>query len=241
MAPPPGGNGARARRGATTAIATDRFAGQVSAEDLLDALLAAEERQRTSEARLAAARATLRGSAARQRVVSEAARVLRDGGSGAGAIETVLRLLRRGLGAERAFFVEAQGEEVRVRASAGVDGGPVELPDYSLSLGIVREVVRTGEPSLSRDARADGRYGDLASVRTLELRSLACVPVRWDGAVRGALHVDHARTEGAFRRRDLRVLVATAELLGAALERAPVVLLTPGSEEEEVTAPARSC
>jgi hypothetical protein len=62
--------------------------------------------------------------------------------------------------------------------------------------------------------------------------------VRWDGAVRGALHVDHARTRGAFRPRDGRVLAAVAELLGAALDREPVLELpSAGSEAQEVTAP----
>jgi GAF domain-containing protein len=71
---------------------------------------------------------------------------------------------------------------------------------------------------MSRDHRVDRRYGDLPNVRALELESLPCVPLCWDGATRAVLYADHQQREGTFRRRDLRLLAAVADLLGAALE-----------------------
>ena len=55
-------------------------------------------------------------------------------------------------------------------------------------------------------------------VRALDLRSFACVPLRWDGAVRGVLHVDATSEESTFLQRDVRTLGAVASILGAVLD-----------------------
>ena len=142
----------------------------------------------------------------------------------------MLGLVARGLSGERAFLLVPDGDALQVRAGSDAEGRSVELPDYALSGGVARQVLESGQPALTSDARSDGRFREMASVRALELRSIACVPVSWRGEVRGVLYVDDALTAGAFRRRDLRLLAAVAGLLAAALS-APSGRLEPAINE----------
>lgn len=214
LAPLPGRGGSHLRRFVPTEITSERFAGNVDADELLDALLAAQGRLREVEARHASARRRLSEACARRRLMEDCARLVGAAETEGTTLESVLDAVRRGLGAERAFFLEDGGDGLHVRASAGAGGRSVELADYSVSLGIVKEVLETGRPTVTGDARSDRRFGDRTSVRALELRSLACAPLRWAGAVRGVLCVDDSLTEGSFRPRDARTLAAVADLLG---------------------------
>jgi DNA-binding NtrC family response regulator len=64
----------------------------------------------------------------------------------------------------------------------------IPAPDGELSSSIVAEVLRGGQPVVSADASGDpGRGG---SVQALRLRSVACLPLVWDGRTIGFVWLD---------------------------------------------------
>jgi transcriptional regulator with GAF, ATPase, and Fis domain len=197
------------------AIDSERFAGQVDVEDLVEELLEARRRFEQGERRNRSSRAHLRRAVSAGRLLQAAARAVAQGPVEGESLRRLLGLVARALGGERAFLLASDAGELQVRAGADAEGRAVELPDFALSSGVVQRVLESGRPTLSSDARRDGRFSEMDSVRALDLRSIACVPLLQGARVIGALYVDDALTAGSFRRRDLRLLASVADLLTA--------------------------
>lgn len=209
------GAGPRRRRVVPAAIDSERFAGQVDVEDLVEELLQARRRVEEGEQRGRRRKAHLRRAVASGRLLAGVARLLSHGPVDGEALQRLLALVARTLGGERAFLLASEAGGPRVRGGADAEGRAVELPDFALSAGVVQRVLESGRPTLSSDARRDGRFAEMESVRALDLRSIACVPVLQQGRVLGALYLDDTLTAGSFRRRDLRLLASVADLLAA--------------------------
>jgi len=92
---------------------------------------------------------------------------------------------------------------------------------YPYSRTIVRRALDEGVGLLSEDARADERFQGSATLTSLDLHSLLCVPlIGKDGKRLGVIQVDRFRRGLAFRVEDLQILTAVCLHVSAVLENA---------------------
>ncbi len=110
-----------------------------------------------------------------------------------------------------------RGEEVIVRTSSGI--APEVGARFTLDNGIIGLCVRTEKPQECsvEAAAADPLLG------TLGIRSVAAVPVRYQGAVRAVLAV-FSQTPNAFHRTHVAILMTLRDVIGSSLQQAPVPL-----------------
>lgn len=119
--------------------------------------------------------------------------------------------------AERgAVVVRGEGQariEVTRDLANGTDG-------FRFSQSVIDQVLASGDPVMSVDAAADARFDGSASINHLNLRSVLAVPLRFRGAVLGAVYVDHRLRRGNFDESDLSVVEEFAELASLAVAHA---------------------
>jgi Nif-specific regulatory protein len=109
-----------------------------------------------------------------------------------------------------------QGEQLLDFTTA--EGARFQVP---LGQGIAGDAVRTAEPALVNDVRADPRfYPGVDAATGFETRSLLCVPLLRGGSAIGALSALNTANPGGFGEADLELLTAFAALAAAAIERA---------------------
>lgn len=126
------------------------------------------------------------------------------------------------LRAERGFVIlDEPALGLVVHASRDREGRD---PDAQFSKSIAEKVIRTGEPVVTASARDDDRMAGYLSVQKLMLQSVACVPIRApEGPALGALYVEtRLRTATDFAR-ELPLLVAFADQVAIAIEKARLV------------------
>jgi GAF domain-containing protein/anti-sigma regulatory factor (Ser/Thr protein kinase) len=132
-------------------------------------------------------------------------------------IENLLPLVRDLFGADRAelLLVEAERQELRMRAAVGLDEETIARVRMPIGRGIAGRIADTGQGVRIDDVLAAEPVSDY-------LRrfggSLLGVPLRVDGRVTGVLHVTSDR-RAAFEDRDLRLLTVAGDRFAIALER----------------------
>jgi len=135
------------------------------------------------------------------------------------------------LGGERGFLLQSDSatpkdtsefslDALNVRVARSFDGADIAVPRTRVSIGIVRQVLESGEPLLSLDATQDERFEKYASIEDLQLKSVVCLPVRVDGEVRGVLLVDNRLRQGVFKEEDLEIAELFADQAAIALQNA---------------------
>ena len=113
---------------------------------------------------------------------------------------------------------EAGGWQVLV--ARGVGGAELPEPTRHVSSSIIAEVLRTGAPIVTEDARQEEGLGGAPSVFKLRLRSVACLPLVWEGRCIGFLYLDDARTRGLFDEAALAAVRAWLPLAAESVARA---------------------
>jgi len=136
-------------------------------------------------------------------------------------LEEVMDSLIALVQAERGFLVlrEADGE-LRVRIARGIDHVDLEEEAFALSRTIVRRVVSSGEAVLTTNAQEDPRFGMEASIVSLQLRSILCIPMKLKGEIIGVMFVDNRAHTGFFKESDLELLSAFADQAAMAIYNA---------------------
>jgi transcriptional regulator with GAF, ATPase, and Fis domain len=125
--------------------------------------------------------------------------------------------------AERGFLVLVLGErpqggfEMRLIAARGFGGEAFPGNGDSVSQSVLRRVLEE-DRGLVTSAEEDRDLLQVSSVVERRVRSIACVPLRLRGQVRGALYLDHRFVEGAFQAAELPVLETFADQAALALE-----------------------
>jgi transcriptional regulator with GAF, ATPase, and Fis domain/predicted Ser/Thr protein kinase len=123
--------------------------------------------------------------------------------------------------AERGFLMLRENDgTLRFAAARNLDRDTIARPEGKVSSSIAKEVIKTGEPVLTTDAREDERFRDRLSVQDLRLRSVLCVPLRARNQVSGAVYLDNRFVANCFDQRSLEFLQAFANQAGVALENA---------------------
>jgi serine phosphatase RsbU (regulator of sigma subunit) len=208
---------------------------------LREALLSVREAQRRKEAegsffgplRAAGAAGPARGAhavgkqadGARQaKRLREVIEVTRDINALVPVGELLDRILDRVLGlmnAERGFIVlSGEGSEAEFAAARDRSGRRVERAEFAVSRSVLDEVMSTGKPVLSSDARADQRFVSKQSVLLLDLRSVLVAPLVAREEVIGALYVDNSQRAGAFGETELDLIALFAAQAAVAVENA---------------------
>jgi hypothetical protein len=103
--------------------------------------------------------------------------------------------------AERGFLMlhDEAGEPV-FRVARGMDHQAIQAPEFQVSRGVVERVAREGKPQLTSDAQSEEWLSGRASVMSLGLRSVMCVPLQLKGATIGVVYVDNRLQAGIFTR-----------------------------------------
>jgi protein TonB len=127
-------------------------------------------------------------------------------------------------GATGAVIALRRGDQVIVRTSSGI--APEVGAGFSLDDGVVGLCVRTEKPQDCSTAAAAAGHPLLAA---LGVRSVAAVPVRYDGAVRAVLAV-FAQNPSAFNRTHVAILMTLRDVIATNLQRAPLPLDTAPAE-----------
>lgn len=135
-------------------------------------------------------------------------------------LNMIMDMVVRELRAERgAIVLKDEKEGFIYKAARNIDKEELSRTDSDLSYSIVKKVIKTGEPVLTSDAQADGRFQS-QSIVDLKLRSILCVPFTIKDRVIGAVYVDNRFVSGLFTERDLDFLVAFSNQAAVAIENA---------------------
>ena len=123
-------------------------------------------------------------------------------------------------GAERGFLLLGEGDELEVKAARNMDREDVRDPEFKFCRGIAEDVVRSSRAVRSANAVEDRRFGGLASVKQLHLKSVLCLPISTGDVVLGAIYVDNRFDEGAFNESHQRWLEVVCHQAAVAIRNA---------------------
>ena len=108
-------------------------------------------------------------------------------------------------GAERGFMVLSEDGDLQVAAAAATSGEALITQARTplarcemLSVGVVQYVARTGAPVVLADATRDGIFRADPYISRAAPRSVACLPLKNQGVLVGAVYMENNLVSGAF-------------------------------------------
>ncbi|MBD5633529.1 MAG: GAF domain-containing protein [Candidatus Eremiobacteraeota bacterium] len=121
--------------------------------------------------------------------------------------------------AERGFIILDKGREVAA-LSAGAEEDATDGATAAFR-AVIDDVVASGEAVFTTDARSDPKWQHHRAVVALQLRSIACVPLRVREKTIGAFYLDSRTVAGLFEQvSDREMLVSFAQQAALAIENA---------------------
>lgn len=122
------------------------------------------------------------------------------------------------VGAERGFVVLAEpGQAVRLAAARRYAAGAIAPTDDEFSSTLIRRVMESGEPILTKNVQDDARFELSQSIILHDIRSVIAVPLVARGELQGAIYVDTRASVRFFGEDDLRLLQAMASQAAMAI------------------------
>lgn len=97
---------------------------------------------------------------------------------------------------------------------------PAHVDEFNISESVARRVLTEGENVLYQGGWADGSIDPSASIATLNLTSILCVPIRTQDEILGILYMDTDVADKAYSHDDLLLAAAAGNSAGLALENA---------------------
>lgn len=137
-------------------------------------------------------------------------------------LEKVLAIAVRHLAAERGFVLLADSRTDAGFSVAATEnfGSQQKSDEFAASSSVVNRVLTTGEPVLTFDAQADGRFDASTSIVAQNILSIACVPLRNGERVTGAVYLDSAKSRKAFTEDAVKFLTVFGNIAAIAIENA---------------------
>jgi phosphoserine phosphatase RsbU/P len=139
--------------------------------------------------------------------------------------------------AERGFVMlrDADGQ-LTFRVARGMDQATINNPQFQISRSVVERVAREGQPLLTSNAQSDEWLSGRASIISLGLLSILCVPLQLKETFLGVIYVDNRLHSGIFSPDDLELLTAIASSAAIAIENARLyqVAVDKGRMEREL-------
>jgi Nif-specific regulatory protein len=135
-------------------------------------------------------------------------------------LNRVLDVCVRRLRAERGMIIllDPLTGALRTRVVRNIREGGQESKRSPQS--IVKEVIQTGQPVMSADARADHRFVESESVIAENIVSILCAPLIIKERISGAIYIDHRQARHLFSQKDLTFLEAFSDQAAIAIENA---------------------
>ncbi len=121
-------------------------------------------------------------------------------------------------GAERAYLMLRDGDDLTIRAARNWDTRPDE--DAVFSSSVVLEAFNKAEPILTINAQSDARFQQKQSVIGYALRSILCIPLILERRVVGVLYMDNRIKAGVFNKESVQLLSAFGSQAAIAIEKA---------------------
>lgn len=146
-------------------------------------------------------------------------------------LNSILDIAIQHLSAERGFILlkdEKKPEQFYPKVARNINPAQIsQIQDISQST--VKKVLESCKPILTFDALADERFDDSQSVFMQKIRSIACVPLIYQGELLGVIYIDRRGQTAGLTNESLEFLQAFANQAAIALEN--VRLLTKLQEE----------
>ncbi|MBI3928138.1 MAG: tetratricopeptide repeat protein [Armatimonadetes bacterium] len=146
--------------------------------------------------------------------------------------EKALSLILEELSPERAFiaYKEKGSQELTPQSTHGIDPGNI-FTTGEISLEVIKQVLKTGEPLQLVDAIQTPGFANRTSVILSGLRSILCVPIKHpSGLVIGVIYADNRLKAGAFGDQHLSI---AAGLARAVEERLIEIIKAHAGEADE--------
>ncbi len=138
-------------------------------------------------------------------------------------LEAILDAVIDLTGAERGLVLLAGEQRLEVHAARDMGKSKVLDAFKRFSQSIAESVHLDGEPVVTVDAMGDQRFNEFLSIHELQLKSVACFPLRFRGRSLGVLYLDHRFQKGKFEGKDFRVLNAFADQVAIAISQARLI------------------
>jgi serine/threonine-protein kinase PknK len=122
-------------------------------------------------------------------------------------------------GAERGFLVLEENGELAFETALDSRRGGILDPELEVSKSVLHRALDEGEPLRLSNASEDPLLREAASVSSLELRSILCVPFVVQDGLRGVLYLDHRLRQGAFAERAERMLKLLSDQAALAIQQ----------------------
>ena len=123
--------------------------------------------------------------------------------------------------AERGFIMlrDTPGEEMSVKVARNLEQKDIEKPG-EISQTTLNQVMETGEPLLTSDAKTDPRFTGSESVMLYNIRSVLCTPLKKQNEIIGLIYIDSRTTSNVFTDDDKAFLAAFANMAAISIENA---------------------
>jgi PAS domain S-box-containing protein len=133
-------------------------------------------------------------------------------------MDTVIQLT----GAERGFVLlknENTGE-MEFRIARGLDREQLAREDFVVSRTIINDVISSGQPVRTDNAKTDPRYEGHDSIVGHQFRSILAVPLIVRGEIIGVVYCDNRILVGLFKEHEMNLLRAFADQAAVAIQNA---------------------
>jgi len=142
--------------------------------------------------------------------------------------EQILRAALKISGAERGYILLKERDQFEYVAGMNEQGQQLSQSEFGASRSVVRQVVNNGEP-LYMAGGIGGEFAENQSIVVLNIRSLACLPLRWmlpesdTPEVRGVLYLDSMRSMRELSGLDEKILNKLALEAGNVFEKLQMI------------------
>ena len=138
-----------------------------------------------------------------------------------GVLEDLLDIAMETLKAERGFLVIQleHDDEPILRSARNIEPGSIK-DRGDISFSIIKEVMASKQPILTKNARTDPRFDGQESILIHGIQSVACVPLLKEDRSIGALYMDSRGFHDLFTRHSINYLIVVASFAALALENA---------------------
>jgi Nif-specific regulatory protein len=133
------------------------------------------------------------------------------------AIETIM--------AERGFVIvksDLENEKYNVVVARKFKQDVIEQ-QLQLSNSVIQRVLSSGKSVMTYDAVQDDRFKNADSIQLQNIHSIACVPLKQDKQILGAVYVDNPKNVGRFNNESLEFLEIFAGQATIAIENARII------------------
>ena len=112
-------------------------------------------------------------------------------GSSRPFFEKAITCLVRAVGAQHGFLLSRNGTKLRVLAAIDGEGKPIQKAGALICVDILEKLFEDGEPVLAPQVIEHDRIATFEALYKNNITSLAVLPLRAEGEIRGALYLNN--------------------------------------------------